>query len=75
MDTFIKPFPLVKFPAMGYHLFNKSVHKSGYVEIIKGKNICINRKNPGMAHVDGEPIVMGTEIKIEIKPLSLSILC
>lgn len=71
----IKPFPMVQFPAIGYHLFNKSVHKSGYVEIIKGKNISIKRKKTGMAHVDGEPIEMGKEIKIDVKHLSLSILC
>ena len=70
----IKPFPLVQFPVVGYHLFNKTVHTTSYVEIIKGKNIRINRKQGGMVHVDGEPIEMDKCIEIKVKPLSLAIL-
>lgn len=70
----IKPFPLVQLPLIGYHLFNKSVHKTEYAEIIKGKDIRINRKNQGTVHLDGEPVEMDKEISIRVKPLSLSIL-
>jgi diacylglycerol kinase family enzyme len=44
------------------------------VEIIKGKNIRIKRKNEGIVHLDGEPIETNKEIEIEVKPLSLAIL-
>lgn len=70
----IKPFPLIQFPVVGYHLFNKTAHCTGYVEIIKGKNIRIIRKHEGVVHVDGEPVEMDKEIVINVKPLSLAIL-
>ena len=70
----IKPFPLVQFPVLGFHLFNKSVHTTEYVEIIKGKEIIIKRKNAGIVHIDGEPLEMEKEIIISVNPQSLSVL-
>ena len=70
----IKPFPLVQLPLVGYHLFNKTVHKTEYVEIIKGKDIRINRKSEGTVHLDGEPLEMEKEILISVHPLSLAVL-
>ncbi|MXV17536.1 diacylglycerol/lipid kinase family protein [Hufsiella ginkgonis] len=70
----IKPFPLYHFPVMGYHMFSKTADKSGYVEIIRGSSIQISRAKEGPVHLDGEPVVMEKELKIEMKPLSLKIL-
>lgn len=75
LDTcVIKPFPLYQFPVMGYRMFSKSTHKSKYVEIIGSKKIRIIREFAGAIHLDGEPVQMGTELNIGIKPLSLSVL-
>lgn len=75
LDTcVIKPFPLYQFPVMGYRMFSKSTHKSKYVEIIRSKEIRIVRELAGVVHLDGEPVQMGTELNIGIKPLSLSVL-
>jgi diacylglycerol kinase (ATP) len=70
----IKPFPLYQFPGLGYRMFNKSTHKSKYVEIIKSEKIRIIRDIAGAVHLDGEPTQMDTELNISIKPLSLSVL-
>lgn len=70
----IKPFPLYHFPVMGYHMFSKTAHRSKYVEIIKGKDIRIIRETAGAVHVDGEPLQMGKELFIQVKPGSLRIL-
>jgi diacylglycerol kinase family enzyme len=59
---------------MGYHMFSKTADKSKYVEILKGKKIRIFRKKSGAVHVDGEPMEMGTELNIEVKPSSLALL-
>ena len=59
---------------MGYRMFSKTIHKSKYVEIIKAKEIRILRENPSAVHLDGEPMIMDSELKIGIKPLSLSVL-
>jgi YegS/Rv2252/BmrU family lipid kinase len=70
----VKTFPLYLFPVLGYHMFNKSVDKSQYVDIIKGKYIRIQREKEGPVHLDGEPSEMGKEINIEVKQLSLRVL-
>lgn len=69
-----KPFPLYQFPVLGYRMFSKSTHRSKYVEIIKGKEIRILREGNGAIHLDGEPYDMGSELQINIKSLSLSVL-
>ncbi len=69
-----KPFPLYQFPVLGYRMFNRSTHRSRYVEIIKGKEILIQREGGGAVHLDGEPCNMAAELQISIKPLSLSVL-
>ena len=70
----IRPFPLFQFPALGYRMFSKSIHKSKYVEIIRGKEIRILRESKGAVHLDGEPVVMGNELNVIIRPLSLALL-
>jgi diacylglycerol kinase (ATP) len=69
----IKPFPLYHFPVMGLHMFTKTADRSRYVEIIKGKDIRITRVGEGAIHVDGEPITMGKELEVKIKPLNLEV--
>jgi diacylglycerol kinase (ATP) len=70
----IKPFPLWRFPEMGLRMFTKTADSSKYVEIIKGKQIHIIRKDEGPIHLDGEPQVAGTDIKINIVPGALRVI-
>ena len=71
----VKKFPLYLFPKMVFHLFTKSADQSDYVEIIPGKEIAIVRDEKGPVHVDGEPVEMGKELAITIKPKSLKVIC
>ncbi len=70
----IKPFPLYKFPILGYKLFSKTAHSSNYIEILRGKKIKITRAVEGPVHVDGEPLNFPQEIHIAVKHLSLSLI-
>lgn len=70
----VKPFPLFLLPKMLIHLFSRSTDKSGFVDIIRGKEILIIREKEGVVHVDGQPIQLGKELKTSILPASLSII-
>lgn len=70
----VKPFPLYLFPLMGFHMFNRTADKSGYVQIIKGKNIHVTRSKAGPIHLDGEPQIIGTDAEIKIIPQSLKVI-
>lgn len=69
-----KPFPLHHFPVLIYRMFSRTTHRSKYVEIIKGKAIRIVREGKGVIHLDGEPYEMGSELQINVRPLSLAVL-
>lgn len=71
----VKKFPLYFLPMMVFHLFNRSVDQSEYVEIIPGKEIFIERKDSGPVHVDGEPLSIEGNLSVSVKPNSLKIIC
>ena len=59
--------------AIAYKLFRKTLHQSKYLEIIKTKEVIVKQKN-SIAHVDGEPVEVGTTISIKVNPLSLKVI-
>lgn len=69
----IKPFPIFKFPFLGYRMFSKTAHHSPYVEILRGRDIKIIRSVEGPVHLDGEPVIFPTEINVSVKHLSLNL--
>jgi len=70
----IKPFPLYRLPVLAYQMLRAKTDQSEMVEIIQGKKIKITRSKSDSVHLDGEPFLMGTEIEMEVFPLSLSII-
>lgn len=70
----IKPFPIFKFPFLGYRMFSKTAHHSAYVEILRGENIKIIRSEEGPVHLDGEPLILPSKISVSVKHLSLELL-
>jgi diacylglycerol kinase (ATP) len=70
----VKNFPLYRIPILAYYMLTAKTHHSGMVEIIKGKNIQINRLKDGAIHIDGEPFIMGKAISVAIHPLSLNVI-
>jgi len=70
----IKPFPVFKLPLLSYVMLRGTAETSDMIEIIKGKNIRIQREKDGAVHVDGEPLQMPADIQIEVKPQSLQVI-
>lgn len=70
----VKPFPLFLLPKMLFHLFSRTTDKSGYVDIIRGREILIRREKEGYVHVDGQPIHLGKDLHSSILPSSLYII-
>lgn len=70
----IKQFPLWRFPELGIRMFTKTAGGSKYLEIIRGKNITINRTQEGPMHLDGEPRMSGARVEVKVVPASLRII-
>jgi diacylglycerol kinase (ATP) len=69
----VRDFPLINFPLMAARLFTHSIHRSKFVEIIRIKEAIIRQQN-SYAHVDGEPVMIGNELRIKVNPLSLKVI-
>lgn len=69
----LKDFNFMNAIAIGYRMFNKSLDKSSFMEVIKTKEVLVKQKGI-IAHIDGEPIEVGNEIRIKVNPLSLKVI-
>lgn len=70
----LNPFPKRHALNLGFRLFNKTMHRSEYINTIKGQSITIKRKKKGEVHLDGEPAIMGKKLKIEIVKMGLKVI-
>ncbi|POY37212.1 diacylglycerol kinase [Solitalea longa] len=70
----VKPFPAYQFPALAWRLMSGTAHHSSYVEIIKAKEIIVQRKENGAVHLDGEPRELNGQLDIKIRPASMKVL-
>lgn len=70
----IKQFPIWRLPEMGIRMMLKTADKVKFVEIIRGKHITIKREQPGPIHLDGEPIMDGEELVVDVLPASLRLI-
>jgi YegS/Rv2252/BmrU family lipid kinase len=69
----LKDFNFMSALSVGYHLFRGSLDTSRHLEVIKAKEVIV--KQAGIiAHIDGEPIEIGNELNIKVKPLSLKVI-
>ncbi len=71
--TVLKPFGFWDAFGLIYRLFNRTIHKSRFVETFSGRKIKVLRENEGVIHYDGESEIMGRELFIEIKEKKLKI--
>lgn len=59
------PFPIYDAAPLGVQLMTKNLNKSHYVKTIKTKHVILEREKEGVAHVDGDPVLMGKKIEIK----------
>ncbi len=75
LDIAIIPsFTVIDIPIMAIQLFNRQLDKNRNVRMLRCRELKIVREKPGVAHFDGDPIMLGTEINIKIVPGSLNII-
>lgn len=69
-----KKVPFIETPIIANLLYMKQIDKTKYVDIIKGKNIIVERKRNKVVNIDGEAMKVGKTINITVNPLSLKII-
>lgn len=68
------PFSVVDAPLIAFQLFNRQIDKNPKVDVHKCRRVTITRDSNGPAHYDGEPVMLGREIHIELIPAGLKVL-
>lgn len=70
----IKPFPKILFPIFIYRLFAKRMNRSKYFSHIKTSKMVTISTDETRFHIDGEPVTISGEVKIEIRKNALKVL-
>lgn len=73
LDIAIIPsFTAIDVPKMAVQLFNRQLDRNRNVRMLQCRELKIVREKPGLAHFDGEPVMLGSEINIKIVRDSLN---
>ena len=55
-------------------MFNKTLDKNSKIKTFKTKKLHIRRSKPGVIHFDGDPVMTGEDIDVEIKEKGIKII-
>ena len=64
--TVLEPFSVIDVPSLSYQLFNKTIDQNSRIKTMKEKRIVIHRKHGGVLHYDGDPVMGGKTLEVEI---------
>ena len=72
MDVIImEPFDALDAPTIAYDMFSKTLTQNSKIKTFRARKIHVHRNEPGAIHFDGDPMITGTDIDIEMQPLGL----
>lgn len=71
--TVLEPFTVLDIPALSFQLFNKTLDQNSRIKTFRCKKLRIQRKKAGVIHFDGDPVMTGNEIDVELIPHGLNV--
>ena len=71
--TILEPFTVLDVPSLSFQLFHKTIDQNSRIKTMKDKKITIRRQSEGVFHYDGDPVMGGTTLEVEIIPAGLKI--
>ena len=70
----VKKVPLTQAPQVVGLLLAKKIGTSGYVEIIKAREVKLKRNKKRAVNIDGEPVKLDKDLTIKVNPLSIKVI-
>ncbi len=67
-------FPLVVAPGLALCLFTKTIDATMHLNTLRTKGITLTRPSEGVAHIDGTPVVLPSELHVKIVEDGLKVL-
>lgn len=75
MDVIImEPFDMIEAPQISIDMFNKTLDKSSKIKTFQTRKLHIHRKQEGVIHFDGDPIMTSADVDIELVEKGISII-
>lgn len=72
--TILEPFTVLDIPALSFQLFNKTLDQNSRIKTFRCKKMRIQRKKEGVIHFDGDPVMTGNDIDVELIPHGLNVI-
>lgn len=72
--TILEPFNILDVPSLSFQLFNKTIDQNSRIKTLKGKTVRIIREKEGVAHFDGDPMIMEKDLLIKIVEQGLKVI-
>lgn len=71
--TVLEPFSVMDIPSLAFQLFNKTIEQNSHIKTLTARKITIHRGSEGVFHFDGDPIMGGKDLVVEIIPSGLNV--
>lgn len=72
--TILEPFTALDVPQLAYQLFHKTIDQNSRIKTFRCQHLKIHRRRPGVAHYDGDPVMMGEDLDVRIVQRGLRVL-
>lgn len=72
--TILEPFTVLDVPSLSFQLFNKTIDQNSRIKTFRCRSLRIHRSKPGVAHFDGDPVMMEEDIDVRIKEKGLKVI-
>jgi hypothetical protein len=70
----MEPFDVLDAPQIAADLFMKTLGNNSKIKTFRSKSIHIHRTEPGAIHFDGDPLMTGKDIDVNIEPMGIRII-
>lgn len=72
--TILEPFTVLDVPSLSFQLFNKTIDQNSRIKTFQCKSLRIHRSKPGVVHFDGDPMMAGEDIEVNIVQRELKVI-
>ena len=75
LDVIImEPFDVIDAPQISIDMLNKTLDKNSKIKTFRCKKLHIQRSAPGVIHYDGDPVMTGESIDVEVQEKGIKML-
>lgn len=64
--TIMEPFTMLEAPQIAIQLFNRTLLQNSRIKTFRCNKIHIHREHPGVIHYDGDPVLVETDIDVQL---------